>query len=74
MILTDGTHLVSDTSIIELHKFAIGIGMPQKWFQGGRIPHYDLLSDKFARRVARQVAVVSTRTLVKRALRRSGDG
>lgn len=69
MILTDGVHLVSDTSIIELHRFVISIGMPQRWFQGHRIPHYDLLSDKFARRVAAQVAVVSTRTLVKRAIR-----
>ena len=69
MLLTDGTHLVSDTDICELHKFAIGIGMPQKWFQGHRIPHYDLLSDKFAQRVAAQVTVVSSRTLVKRAIR-----
>jgi len=71
MILTDGVHVVSDTSIVELHRFAIGIGMPQRWFQGRRIPHYDLLSDKFARRVAAQVAVVSTRELVKRAVRRT---
>lgn len=43
-ILTDGTHLVSDTSLQELHTFAMEkLHFHMEWFQDkpGR-PHYDL--------------------------------
>jgi len=73
MILTDGTHLVSDTSITELHAFAHKMRLSPWWFQGAghRIPHYDV-SGKVAARALEYVEVwgVSTRELVKRAVRR----
>ena len=44
MIITDGTHLISDRSLGELHDFAFDVGLKKCWFQGGkrRHPHYDL--------------------------------
>jgi hypothetical protein len=45
MILTDGLHVVSDTSIAELHEFAQRAGLKRCWYQGNpRHPHYDTLS------------------------------
>ena len=35
-------HLMSDTSLGELHAFAQKIGMKRSWFQNGSAPHYDL--------------------------------
>jgi hypothetical protein len=35
-------HMVSDRSVDELHAFASEIGLRRGWFQGGRLPHYDL--------------------------------
>ena len=71
MILTDGTHLVSDLSVQELHRFAGVIGMPFKWFQDHRIPHYDLLGVKRRHTILALVRRVSTRELVRRAIRKS---
>ena len=34
-------HLTAD-SVEELHAFAERLGMRRGWFQGGRVPHYDL--------------------------------
>lgn len=82
MLLTDGTHLVSDSDIIELHRFALRVGLKPEWFQGHRIPHYDIFG-KVAVTVGGIIAIdafekesgeagiefVSTRELVKRALR-----
>lgn len=45
-------HLVADTEA-ELHDLAARIGMKRSWFQGGRIPHYDLTE---ARRAAAVLA------------------
>lgn len=42
MILTDGTHLISDTSEEELHEFWNYLGFKRSWFQDGKYPHYDL--------------------------------
>lgn len=47
MIYTDSLgHLVSDTSLEELHQFARSIGLKRKWFQDGRHPHYDLTTTR----------------------------
>lgn len=48
MIYTDGTHVASDTSLEELHEFAVSkLGFPRKYFQNHpRHPHYDIMSAK----------------------------
>jgi hypothetical protein len=36
-------HMVSDTSLAELHAFAASIGCKREWFQrSAKSPHYDL--------------------------------
>lgn len=44
MIYTDGVHLVSDSSLEDLHTFARSIGLRREWFQciNPNHPHYDL--------------------------------
>lgn len=44
MIYTDRVHLVAD-SLIELHTFAIQIGLHRRYFEGVKKghPHYDLI-------------------------------
>jgi len=69
MILTDGTHLVSDTSLLELDQFACLIGLKPRWFQLHRIPHYDLLGYMVARAIKNGAQFVTTRQLVRRAIR-----
>lgn len=71
-ILTDGVHLVSDSSVEELHAFAALIPMKREWFQGPpehRFPHYDLMSDFTRRRAAMNSQFVTSRELVRRAIR-----
>ena len=47
MIFTDGSHLVSDKSLDELHLFARLIGLRHEWFQNHpRHPHYDITTSK----------------------------
>lgn len=44
MIYTDGTHIISDASMQELHSFAQRVGIKRCWFEnkrGKRHPHYD---------------------------------
>jgi hypothetical protein len=49
MIYTDGTHLVSDISDAELHRFARKIGLKREWFQDKKgHPHYDLTTERKA--------------------------
>ena len=63
MLLTDGVHLVSDTSLEELHRFAQGIGLKREWFQGD---HYDLTGYIMHSKALRAGAkAVSTRYLTK---------
>lgn len=70
-IFTDGVHLVSDTSVDELHEFAQGIGLKREWFQDKlREPHYDMTVRWRAKRAEDHGAiVVSTREIIM-ALRR----
>jgi len=41
-------HMLSDTSLEELHLFADSIGMRREWFQNGSAPHYDVSKEKKA--------------------------
>ena len=80
MILTDGTHLVSDTDLDELHRFASLIGLKRCWLHGNRWrwfygsrqrhPHYDLTTARMARKAERVGATrVPRRVLVRRMVR-----
>lgn len=44
MIFTDGVHLISNESLVELHDFARLIGLNPCWFHSrSRKKHYDLM-------------------------------
>lgn len=47
MIFTDGVHMISDTSVEELHEFAKVMELNRCWFhnprEGRPRPHYDLI-------------------------------
>lgn len=41
------SHMVSDTSLEELHEFAADLGLRREWFQNeGSTPHYDVCQSK----------------------------
>ncbi len=61
-------HMVSDTSLDELHAFARWIGIPERGFQGD---HYDIPEEARAVAVAEGALEVSSRAVVE-ALRASG--
>ena len=61
-------HLVSDTSLAELHAFAAVIGIPARSFEGD---HYDVPAERHGEVVAAGAVLVEGRELVK-ALQRSG--
>ena len=72
MILTDGTHLVSDKSLKELHIFANYADIKHRYFHGVRKkhPHYDLPNVRILDRALNTGAVVvRSRELVKRMAR-----
>lgn len=73
-ILLDDHHLVSDTSVEELHIFAARIGMKRAWFQDHRFPHYDVLS-KWRRLKAMSLGaeIVTSREIVRRAIRKEAE-
>ncbi|WP_225824558.1 DUF4031 domain-containing protein [Streptomyces naphthomycinicus] len=62
------SHLVSDVSYDELHRFAAGLGMPRRAFDGD---HYDVPSDRYADAVAAGAVQVGSREVV-RLLKSSG--
>ena len=61
-------HLVSDTSIDELHAFAERLGIPQRAFQGD---HYDVTDELRDCAIAEGARAVTSRDVV-RALRAAG--
>lgn len=61
-------HLVSDTSIEELHRFAARLGIPQRAFQGD---HYDVTDELRDCAIAEGARAVTSRDIV-RALRAAG--
>jgi len=61
-------HLVSDTSLDELHAFARDLGIPERGFDRD---HYDVPEDMHARLIAAGAQLIDGRELVRR-LRASG--
>ena len=61
-------HLVSDTSIEELHAFAQRLGIPERAFQGD---HYDVTDELRDCAIAEGARAVTSRDVV-RALRAAG--
>ena len=62
------SHLVSDTSLEELHAFAAAAGIPRRGFD---LDHYDVPDEQHDRLVELGAEAVGTRELVRR-LRASG--
>ena len=62
------SHLVSDTSYAELHRFAAGLGLPRRSFD---LDHYDVPASIYDRAVASGARAVSSRDVVH-VLRDSG--
>jgi hypothetical protein len=62
------SHLISDTSLAELHAFAAAAGIPERAFERD---HYDVPSDVRDRLIEQGAVPVGTRELVRR-LRASG--
>lgn len=56
-------HLVSDTSLDELHAFTAALGIPRRAFQGD---HYDITEDRRAEVVAAGAVEVGSRELLER--------
>ncbi|MCJ7527469.1 MAG: DUF4031 domain-containing protein [Methyloceanibacter sp.] len=61
-ILTDGLHLVSNSSLDELHEFAASIGLKRCWYRRG---HYDLFGNKLSVAVAHGAKTVHPRECAK---------
>jgi len=61
-------HLISDTSIEELHDFAERLGIPERAFQGD---HYDITDELRDCAIAEGARPVDSRTIVT-ALRAAG--
>ena len=62
------SHLVSDTSLDELHRFARAVGIPERGFEGD---HYDIPEERYATVVAAGARPTPARELL-RALQASG--
>ena len=62
------SHLVSDTSLDELHRFARSVGIPERGFEGD---HYDIPEERYAAVVAAGARPTPARDLL-RALQASG--
>jgi hypothetical protein len=57
------SHLVSDTSFVELHAFARSLGIPERAFEGD---HYDIPQERYAALVDAGAVAVSSRDLLRR--------
>lgn len=60
------SHLVSDTSIAELHAFAAGVALPRKLFDED---HYDVPVERYDEVVAAGAHEVSGSELIRRLIR-----
>ena len=56
-------HIVSDTSLEELHEFAASVGLPRRSFD---LDHYDVPARMWAELVERGAQPVSVREFVRR--------
>ncbi len=70
-------HLTADT-LGELHALAARIGLRRAWFQGGRIPHYDLTPAKREAAIAAGAVFVPAKEQARRRIearaREASDG
>ncbi len=57
------SHLVSDTSYEELHRFAARVGLPRRAFERD---HYDVVAERFEDVLAAGAELVTSRELVAR--------
>lgn len=57
------SHLASDESFDELHRFAVGLGIPQRGFDRD---HYDIPSERYSEVVAAGAVPVPSRELIRR--------
>lgn len=57
------SHLVSDHSVEELHRFAADAGIPVRGFHGD---HYDVPEEWYANMIARGAQPADSRTIVRR--------
>jgi len=59
-------HLISSTSLTELHQFAKKIGLKPYWFQDHKHPHYDLTTErKRQQAIEAGATLISSKELVK---------
>ena len=63
-------HMVSDTSLTELHAAAAAVGMKRAWFQGD---HYDLVAARRSASVKNGAQQVTSQELVRRMVGPRGD-
>lgn len=59
MIYTDYIHIISDSSLQELHNFCKEIGIKRCWFENHRKPHYDIPKYKLEE-VKKSLAIYKT--------------
>ncbi|MCK5548582.1 MAG: DUF4031 domain-containing protein [Thermoplasmata archaeon] len=69
MIYTDGVHVVSDSSLDELHQWARDQGIGKHFFHRGRWPHYDIPARR--REEDFPAKYVKTRAIVAILMKRS---
>jgi hypothetical protein len=62
-------HLVSDTSLEELHEFALSLGLRRESLHLKSVPHYDLTGEVYELALIRGAILVSSREIVRRAAR-----
>lgn len=65
-------HMVSDTDLEELHRFAAALGISRSGFQDNpnrNHPHYDVPEQMYARALALGAVVVGGKELVRRMYR-----
>ena len=67
MLYTDGIHLMSDSSIEELHTFANSIGLHRNYFHERTKghPHYDLTNQRVKLLAKYTAKTVTTRELIE---------
>jgi hypothetical protein len=67
MIYTDGTHVISDISLDELHAFAKLIGFKKEWFQDNKkYQHYDLTTKRaYIRAIKAGAKKITSKEIIK---------
>lgn len=67
-------HLTSDESLIELFDFAAALRLSRELLQVKSILHYDLISPEYERALELGAQLVTSRELVRRAIRLTPRG